>query len=331
MDRRVVIVCGGDHRRGMGHVFRMRVLARAMSTMLKCAVTFLIDPETVAGPLSKDPLINEVFCLPRHAFACRRRAIETKCPTLVIADIYGIAVEEAEAYKHEQSRLMIFDNTGPATSIADCVVNAIVGGVQSSCYLQGGTLFCVGPRYMIMHPDYGKVRPCYPTTGDSVGRIAVALGGADALDLTETIAEWLVALDYEVTLVKGPASNLDSAPVWTHHKVTKITSPDNLARVLSSCDLAITGGGVSAYEAACLGVPVVIIPQAPHETLTARRLSDYGSAMVIGSPIRRNEFTEAVDMLARDRDRRYMMAWSGLRLLNGDITPVIDVARQLID
>jgi spore coat polysaccharide biosynthesis predicted glycosyltransferase SpsG len=309
----------------------MRVLAGAISTMLECTVTFLIDPETVVDPLARDPLINEVLCLPSDALACRCRAIETKCPALVIADIYDIAVEEAEIYKHEQSKLIIFDNTGPATSIADCVVNAIVGGVQNSCYMQGGTLFCVGPRYMIMHPDYRKMRPRYPTTGDSVGRIAVALGGADALDLTETVAEWLVALDYEVTLVKGPASNLDSGPVWTHHKVTKITSPDNLARVLSSCDLAVTGGGVSAYEAACLGVPAVIIPQAPHEVLTARRLSDCGSALVIGSPIRRNEFTEAVGMLARDRDRRRMMAWSGFRLLDGDITPVVDVVRQLID
>jgi len=36
-------------------------------------------------------------------------------------------------------------------------------------------------------------------------------------------------------------------------------------------------------------------------------------------------------MLARDRDRRRMMAWSGFRLLDGDITPVVDVVRQLID
>lgn len=330
MAYKIVIVCGGDHKRGMGHVYRMKTLSNALLEALGCTVYFIIDSDTVAYPLTQETK-NNIYCVPRNDYTIRHRIINNIKPKLVIVDIYDTTKEELEVYRHQQSKLMIFENNTAAATIADCVVNAIIDGTNNTIYRRNDTTYYIGPRYMILHPSFKKSRPISPVIRESVKTITVALGGADALNITEIVSQWLSELrNQEIIIVKGPAGRINSGPVLQRDNIIRVSSPDNLSVVLSKCDLAVTGGGLTAYEAACLGIPTIIIPQAIHEIDTARKLVDYGTAMMVNNTIERIEFTQVINELDKDKSRRCMMAYRGLQLLDGDINPILNVIKNLV-
>ena len=68
-------------------------------------------------------------------------------------------------------------------------------------------------------------------------------------------------------------------------------------------DFGITGGGVTAFEAAAAGLPTIVIANEPHEVAYARYLQDLGCAIYGGTAdsIQDNAFDLRPDIPAMSR------------------------------
>lgn len=160
-------------------------------------------------------------------------------------------------------------------ALADLVVYQSVLGEQ----IDDHTL--CGAEYIMLNPIYAR-------THDKIvfhdhARILVSMGGADIRSLTGEVCGRLVrALPlnmYAIDAVIGPAT---PKPVILPANVRAIHAPNTLAFNIATSGMAIMSMGMSAYEAACLGVPTALISWTDDHEKTAIELERRGVAVNLG-------------------------------------------------
>ncbi|WP_019846953.1 glycosyltransferase, partial [Bacillus subtilis] len=61
-----------------------------------------------------------------------------------------------------------------------------------------------------------------------------------------------------------------------------IEQTNDMAGLMKQADAAIVAGGISLYEAICIGVPCLVLSQVEHQTATAKTFADQGAALDLG-------------------------------------------------
>lgn len=143
--------------------------------------------------------------------------------------------------------------------------------------LSSTTELLLGPKYALLSPDYRDLRAkTWPR--HALNRVLISFGGSDNLNLTPNILRALNSpslAGLTVDVVIGPqylnsdeinniASSLPNASL--HY------SPQTLANLLSTADLAIGASGSSVYERMCLYVPSICFITAPNQADVAYTL-----------------------------------------------------------
>jgi spore coat polysaccharide biosynthesis predicted glycosyltransferase SpsG len=113
--------------------------------------------------------------------------------------------------------------------------------------------------------------------------ILVTLGGSDTYGVTIQVVNFLKTMNRGATVVVGPA--------FQHHEQLKQAMNGNfcvkqavtsLMQEFSHYDLAITGGGVTPFEANASGLPCIIIANERHEIEIGHYLAGVGSSVFAG-------------------------------------------------
>lgn len=118
-----------------------------------------------------------------------------------------------------------------------------------------------GFEYYIISRDLIKYRK-KDINLQSIKNVLISFGGADPANFTEYFANIINDNKYNYTIVLGPAmSNKRKNEIQKIQKqnINYINSPKNLINLLLKNDILVTLGGMSAYEAMCLGVPVACV------------------------------------------------------------------------
>lgn len=92
----------------------------------------------------------------------------------------------------------------------------------------------------------------------SIKNILICFGGADPAFFTEYFAKNINDSKYNYKIVLGPAmpkNRKENILTIKKENIEYIDSPENMIKLLLNSDLLITLGGMTTYEAMCLGVP----------------------------------------------------------------------------
>ncbi len=92
----------------------------------------------------------------------------------------------------------------------------------------------------------------------SIKNILICFGGADPAFFTEYFAKNINDSKYNYKIVLGPAmpkNRKENILTIKKENIEYIDSPKNMIKLLLNSDLLITLGGMTTYEAMCLGVP----------------------------------------------------------------------------
>ncbi len=119
-----------------------------------------------------------------------------------------------------------------------------------------------GFQYYIVgtHILENRKKHCVPI--EHIKNILICFGGADPAYFTEYFAKVINDLVYHYTIVLGPAmSNARKEAIKAIKKsnVHYVDSPSNMVELLLNSDMLVTLGGMTTYEAMCLGVPASAI------------------------------------------------------------------------
>jgi UDP-2,4-diacetamido-2,4,6-trideoxy-beta-L-altropyranose hydrolase len=291
----VLIRCNASTVVGYGHLTRCRALAQALRRQGYACV--MVGPDTAdARPEDQDifsdwiPVpdwpsanddANRLVDLARRLDAC-----------WAVLDDYRVDESYQLTVRAAGLRWVQFDGTARKPLWADLIVNANPAAhpeAYANVLRNPETQLLLGPRYAILRPEFASVAPRDPPR--PVKRILVTFGGGDdrgaiKFVLSTLLPETPSSVDFLVISGSRNPSNpslVEWVEAYGQHRVNLHIDPPQVAPLFMSCDLAIMAGGMTTYEAACCGLPMILIAVADNQLAQSLAWASQGAAIHLGS------------------------------------------------
>jgi len=320
--RRVVFITHGGPRIGLGHVKRCLALAKALGRE-GAEVAFVASPDLGVAKV----IASAGFDVDQRTWegdpAAAHDALGNRDVDAVIVDAYTAGPEHFEAWRPRAGQLVAIDDTGERCLPVDAVVNGGAGIETLEYKVAPGTMLLLGPRYALLDPIYGEAPPRAVRAG--VERVLVTLGGSVHVDGVRAVVAAVDAVvdGARVDVAVGPFGGtavLDGATRPGRNHVVLHGSLLDLRPLMLAADLAVTGAGVTLYEAAATATPVVTVMAALNQqrNVTAfERARAALSAGPVSEPGLAARVRAAVSRLAGDPTLRTSLGAAGRRLVDG--------------
>lgn len=265
-----------SHARGMGHLFRALHLADALTASGTNCKIFVnrhqptLDIIAQRGHAAIAVDIDDLDSGWENALV-RREDIR-----LWVNDRLDTSEQHAKRIKALGIPLVTFDDRGEGATWADLHVAALAFDDSEAL---GGRQVLRGVGYLILDPSIAR----YTRQRDSFRSIVVSLGGSDTYGVTVKVVNLLTVQDQCATIIIGPA--------FAHHEAlarvltsrfTLKCGVSSLAEEFAKHDLAITGGGITPFEANAAGLPCIVVANERFEIPVGQALERMGGAVFAG-------------------------------------------------
>lgn len=146
----------------------------------------------------------------------------------------------------------------------------------------------MGPKYAALRPEFQNQKEIVQKT--KIKKIFINLGGGDdnggILLLIDSLINF-TGEDVELLFVSGQAnsSNFKLQKILKNIGVDRITfliNPPNIAMLMASCDIAILASGTTTFEAASIGLPMLLIAHNQAQAEQAKAWEKLGVAVFCG-------------------------------------------------
>lgn len=267
--KKIVFIVDGGTKLGLGHVYQALTLAQELKKdaeicfLTKSAIT-VVDKMKAAGFITHKLASNsEILSYLQH-----------DPPNIVIFDNIKVSVKLAkEIKKNRYIKLVIFTNLSKANRYADIAITADISKHYKNSKFtdrQTNTLYFYGPKYWILREDFYNYKKINKTMPKNIDNILVIFGGSDFSNLTSLALRELINLSNEIKIdvILGANFNHFNSlnSVLKEYEAQNRTinihkDVANVAELMYKTDLVITSPGLSAFEALCVGTPILVIPQ----------------------------------------------------------------------
>jgi len=222
----------------------------------------------------------------------------------IIVDHYALDHRWETVMRAKCARIMCIDDLADRSHDCDLLLDQSLGRCSKDyAHLVPKTAkLLLGPKYALLRPEFAQWRDASLARRETpqLRHILVTMGGVDADNVTGRVLAALQRADAatfdKITVVLGPhapwreqvTKQAANMPVLTQ----VLSGVDNMAELMTSCDLAIGAGGSTTWERCALGVPSILIILAENQRNIGRSLHQSGAAFVIDadkpfcSPIR---------------------------------------------
>lgn len=264
-----------SHQRGLGHLFRAVHLARHLVSQHGNPLILVNDDARSLEILKQIGLRHQVVPLHDAKAEWEAEIIRNHSIRIWINDRHSTDLAHASRVKAEGIALATFDDQGAGAALADLHFAPL----SFDSRLPLGRTVLRGLNYLVLDPAI----PRFKRLRSGPGSVVVSLGGSDTYGATVKVVRQLKKRRGTATVVVGPA--------FSHHDElnSELTPAFKIRRGVSSLpeefshhELAITGGGITAFEAAAAGLPSIIVANEPFEIPSARHLESLGCALFAG-------------------------------------------------
>lgn len=324
---------------GTGHVVESMELAAAAATAgLKPAVIVSVGtpPSLVARATVG---VETVSALTPAALAGLAEGLAARGARIAVTNFRAVIVEQVHALTRAGLRVVCIDELGGRTLDCAAVINP--SPITSRCtYGSRAEGFAVyaGPAYLPLSAEYARLRNVRRHFSGGIQRVVVTMGGVDrtgaTLRIVEALSDWTSKAERHVVVGAAFArvAELDRllqivAGRWQVHRGLPL-----LAELLAEADAAITAGGNTLHELACVGTPALILYEDPHEAEQGRAFAAQGFGVCpgAGADVPADEIRQSLDRF-EDPLLRQAMSDAGKRLVDGrGAERICDVIGELI-
>jgi spore coat polysaccharide biosynthesis predicted glycosyltransferase SpsG len=313
---------------GLGHLDRCRALALALRDAgiesrflggsevrhlaVAAAAGFPVEALGVEPPWTADDLVRTLGVARGHA-----------CDIVVIDSDH-----EGFGYLDELVRagllVVAVDDLAPHPFPCQLVVNNDANAEELPYVSSGGeTRFLLGPRYALLGPEFRR---------DNVRRrdgdtptVLVSIGGADPFDLTPALVAEFDRLPgaFSITAIVGPFATNGEAVETTARRARRAVrvehAPRDMAPLLRTATIAVSGGGQTLYRLARVGCPTIAVQIADNQRGQLATLGRAGMLEAVPVDAARGvgAIVAAASALLADAPRRARMQAAGRRLVDG--------------
>ena len=315
--------CDGGASIGIGHVIRCRALAATLEARgWRCWFAMTRESAELFGDSKPIVVPAGIKGAPIVAAAVTARRIDC-----VVVDHYRLGAPFEHAARGGASVVVVIDDLANRRHDCDLIVDSGPERRATDYARCGGgnARFLLGPRYALLRPEFAarRSKPDRAPKADDE-RLLITLGGADARRLSGRILAALPSAaetGLEAVVIIGPANPRRSqlAGQAAALGVKCLVNPPDLVGLMAGATMAVTAAGVSCWELACFGVPMVMIVAAENQRASARAVCRAGAAVLFEDTSDRGlrRLAGVVRALAGDRVRRRRMAMAGRKLIDG--------------
>ena len=270
-----ILAIESSRTRGMGHLFHALQYAAYLERKSEPYLILINDDASSLRVLNDKHLPYRIVSYD-DTEDWPSQIVKEYRPDVWLQDKFETDITLAKHIRKNDILFCLVDEFGTAAGMCDLHFGGML-------YMTGhevlGNKVYYGPEYVILNRDIEK----YHRTRSEVKHIIVTLGGSDPYGVTVEVIEALSATDYEVEVVIGPNFTYQEElqQVNRKHYPVKQYLPSLIAE-MDKFDFAITGGGVTCCEACAVGLPCLIVANAPHEVHTARHLERLECAIFAG-------------------------------------------------
>lgn len=262
----------------MGHLYRSMTLAHALVRMGE-DVHFLINAHEPSVQILKSRgYAYTTVNLAPEAGGWEGEAAQRLRASVWINDRLDTTASHVRCVKASGLPLVTFDDRGSGAVQSDLNVAALVFDPEEVTCLKGQRVL-TGVDHLVLNPAIARFRRARV----QISSVLVTLGGADTYGATVKVVRLIRDQPWKVTVVLGPA--------FVHHEKLTEVLPAHfdvrlgvacLAEEMSRHDLAITGGGITPFEANAAGLPCIVVANEPFEVEVGKVLQRMGGCRFAG-------------------------------------------------
>jgi spore coat polysaccharide biosynthesis predicted glycosyltransferase SpsG len=272
---------------GFGHLRRCLILSRVIAPYL--TPVFLCsheDPDTLAqcddsvfGALPYDPVHlwhgnphpAVLLIDTRDKKGLARLISEARSRAIPVVSIHDLGLNELVG------DIYIDGSIAPRASVA--------AGVQTERY--------TGPDFMVLEPAFALLNQKAHRQPQKISRILVNLGGGSNPEAYQKVLLGLQSWNRPIEVIGMPGftrwgQDLFQARDWSPLKFRWAGRNEPPERILPKVHLAITAGGISAYETISAGVPLMALSLDKLQCLTVAAFAEAGACIDLGLVSRLN-------------------------------------------
>jgi spore coat polysaccharide biosynthesis predicted glycosyltransferase SpsG len=260
----------------MGHLFRVLNFCEIL-TERGVPFRILINPNDASQKLlMQRKLPFELVMLESKQNDWQQDLIHRYAIKLWIDDRLDTDAEHAAQVKKCGIPRVSFDDRGPGAVLAD--LNVVALTFDESEVLQGKKVLR-GPLFLVLNREITR----YQRLRVEEGSMVVSMGGSDTYGVTVKVVRILKSAGRGATAIVGPAFKHEAEllDVLDASFVLKRGVP-SLIEEFSHHSLAITGGGITPFEANASGMPCVLIANEDFEVPVCQGLAALGGAIFAG-------------------------------------------------
>ncbi len=308
---------------GLGHLRRCVTLAQALQ-LHGIVCHFSIDHDPAALRFLREYGFDGIEERDKHDLIRTLEYLERWGARALVVDSY--AIEDGRLGQLKGPFVVVIDDLGGRPLPVDLIVNGSANAAELTYCTRPETQLLLGPEYVLLREEFS--REPQRTVRGRVERVLISVGGTDRFQLTSRMVAWThEALGQVVTdVVVGPffsqdaVQELEQLAENSQGIVVLHRDPPYMRELMLACDLAVAGGGQTAYELAATGTPAVAIRLADNQTGNLKGLSGSGALTWVGDASDRDLHGKAVVALVElsvDPKHRREMGRTGRRLVDG--------------
>ena len=264
-----------SHVKGMGHLFRMLNFVNYLNKQDEQYIFFINNDEKTKQILEEKNIKYEVVDLFDISSGWESQLIQKYKIKYWLNDRLDTDEQHAQGVKKQDVRLITFDDLGSGSAYSD--IN-ICGLFFKNENIQGSKIL-KGVKYLILNSDIDLCK----RERAHIENVLITLGGSDTYGVTVKVLRLLKKYNIKATLHVGPSfmhkQELEAELTDNYKLISFIPS---LVEEFSKYDLAITGGGITPFEANASGLPCLIIANETFEIQNGQYLDSLGSSKFIG-------------------------------------------------
>ena len=265
-----------SHARGMGHFYRALNLADGLAKAGLPYKFYLNDHAPSQKILIERGVPHRVVNLDDFTGNWEAAQIQQDGITLWVNDRLNTDARHAEKIKASVVPLVTFDDRGTGAAFADLHIAALAFDAEERL---AGAKLLRGASYLILNQqisDYVRHRV-------KRASILVTLGGSDTYGVTIKVVKLLKDMNLTATIVVGPSFiHMDKLDEVLTDDFTLKRGVPSMIEEFSHHDLAITGGGITPFEANASGLPCVVIANEQFEIPVGIALQKLGGSLFVG-------------------------------------------------
>lgn len=269
----IAICIESSHKRGMGHFYRTLNMLEYL-TKVKEQVVVIINQDAVSLRILNKKQVHYEIVDYSDVTSNWEKAIICKYKIeLWILDKLQTSLELARHVKEEGIILAAIDDCGEGADLVELHFCSMLFKNIRGKHIYSGI------EYLVLNPEIAK----YRRQRTEIRKILVSMGGSDTYGVTIKIVRILKRQGYGADIIIGPNflhKTLLNEEIDSRFVIYN-TVP-SLIEKFYKYDLAITGGGVTCFEANATGLPCIIIANEMHEIETGRYLAGFGGAVFAG-------------------------------------------------